>query len=146
MVASGIFGGIGVKIRWRDRHNCPAEAIYVSLSRGASAAEHPGALAYAMPSEGRQSVVFLDRVSYTDPSVSGRLLGYTLAHEVAHILEGAIRHSESGIMKAHWGLRDQYQMRRGRLCFADEDVGLIYQGLDRRESRLVASAVGNRIQ
>ena len=99
-----------------------------------------------MPYEGKHIVVLFDRVSHADPSFSGRLLGYTVAHEVTHILEGVARHSQSGIMKAHWGLEDQYQMRRGRLGFAAEDVGLIYQGLDQRQMRLAASASGPRVE
>jgi hypothetical protein len=146
VVASGIFGAIGVKIRWRGSCNCPTEAIYVSLSKGSPAGVHADALAYSMPYEGRHIVVFFDRVTSRDPSVSGRLLGYTLAHEITHILEGACRHSESGIMKAHWGFGDQDQMRRGRLGFAAEDVDLIYLGLDRRESRQAAVASASRMQ
>jgi hypothetical protein len=106
-VASRVFAGIGVKIRWRGSRNCPREAIYVSVSSDKPASDHPGALAYAMPYGGRHIVVFLDRVVSLDrkdlaSSFGGRLLGYTLAHEVTHILEGQVRHSESGVMKAQW--------------------------------------------
>jgi hypothetical protein len=29
---------------------------------------------------------------------------YVLAHEIAHIIEGSDRHSDSGVMKAEWDL------------------------------------------
>src|ERR1700688_4828289 len=61
-VASGIFGGIGVKIQWRGPDKCPTEAIYVSISSETPVNEHPGALAYSLPYEGTHIVVFLDRV------------------------------------------------------------------------------------
>jgi hypothetical protein len=139
-LASDIFAVIGVKIWWVDPLKCPTEAIYISFSKDTPASDHPGALAYAMPYEGSHIMVFLDRVKEMAPCTGGRLLAYTLAHEIAHILEGLVRHSRSGIMKARWGPDEHYQMSRGRLGFAAEDVDLIYQGLDRRESRLTASA------
>ena len=139
-VASGIFAGIGVKIQWRGPGKCPTEAIYVSFSSNTLASEHRGALAYALPYEGTHIVVFLDRVKSMAPSAVSCLLGYTLTHEVTHILQGEVRHSESGIMKAHWEADDHIEMRQGRLGFAAQDVKLIYQGLDWRESRLVTVA------
>jgi len=139
-IASGIFAAIGVKIRWQGPFNCPSEAIYLSWSRESSATVLPGALAYAMPYEGRHIIVFLDRVKDMAPFASGRLLGYTLAHEITHILEGVVRHSDSGIMKARWELHDRYLMRQGRLGFAAEDVNLLYRGLDERQSGLAGLA------
>ena len=88
-------------------------------------------------------MVFLDRVKSMAPSTGACLLGYTLTHEVTHILEGQVRHSESGIMKAHWEADDRFEMRKGRLSFAAEDVDLIYHGLDWRESRLAMASASN---
>ena len=139
-VASGIFAGIGVQIQCRGPSKCPSEAIFVSFSSQIPASVQSTALAYALPYEGTHIVVFLDRVQQTAPGAAGRLLGYTLAHEITHILEGVARHSKSGIMKAHWDIADHSQMRQGQLVFAPEDVYLIYHGLDQRESGLVASA------
>jgi hypothetical protein len=139
-VVSSIFVGIGVQIQWRGSSKCPSNAIYISFSSKIPAAVHATALAYALPYEGTHIAVFLDRVRDMNRSAAGRLLGYTLAHEITHILEGVARHSPSGIMKARWELHDHDLMRAGRLGFAPEDVDLIYRGLDARESRLVASA------
>ena len=143
-VASGIFTSIGVKIQWHGPDKCPTEAVYVSFSSRTPASDHPGASAYALPYEGTHVVVFLDRVKDLAPSAVGLLLGYNMAHEITHILEGTARHSESGIMKAHWDAKDHYQMSLGQLSFAPEDVRLIYRRLDRRESRPSASAVNAR--
>jgi hypothetical protein len=126
-VASGIFAGIGVKIQWRGPGKCPAEALYVSFSIETPVNQLPGAFAYALPFEGTHIVVFLDRVkTVMAPSAVPCLLGYTLAHEITHILEGQARHSASGIMKAHWEAADYFEMRQGRLGFAAVDVSLIY--------------------
>ena len=142
-VASGIFAGINVKIEWRSPAKCPAEAIYVSFSSD-PVNQYRGALAYARPYEGTHIVVFLDQVRYIAPPYGfARVLGYVLAHEVTHILEREVRHSETGIMKAQWGADEHFKMGQGNLGFAAEDVSLIYRGLDWRESRL-ATVSGSR--
>jgi hypothetical protein len=70
---------------------------------------------------------------------------YVLAHEVTHILEGEVRHSETGIMKAQWGAVEHFKMARGNLGFAAEDVNLIYRGLDWRESRSAMASASNPV-
>ena len=62
IVASAIFAGIGVKIRWHGPSNCPAEGILITLSDETPGDVLPGALAYALPFEGTHIVVFYDRV------------------------------------------------------------------------------------
>jgi hypothetical protein len=57
-----------------------------------------------------------------------------IAHEVAHILQGLMRHSESGIMKAQWTGADCQQMAWKPLPFTDEDVLLIRRGVKVREA------------
>jgi len=142
-VASGIFAGINVKIEWRSPAKCPAETIYVSFSSQTPINEHRGALAYARPYEGTHIVVFLDRVTCNAPYGIAGLLGYVLTHEVTHILEGELRHSETGIMKAEWGAVEQFKMGQGNLGFAAEDVSLIHKGLDWRVTRLATASASN---
>jgi hypothetical protein len=133
VVASDIFAGIGVKILWQSPRQCSAEAILITFSDDAPASLLPGALAYAKPFEGTHIVVFYDRVK-NRPGSASCLLGHVIAHEVAHILQGLVRHSESGIMKAQWSGADYKQMTWKPLQFTDEDVMLIYSGLKLRES------------
>jgi hypothetical protein len=38
------------------------------------------------------------------------LLGYVWAHEIGHVLEGVVRHSGEGILKARWNLYDHALM------------------------------------
>jgi hypothetical protein len=133
VVSSGIFAGIGVKILWRSPSNCPAEAISITFSNDTPASLLPGALAYAMPYEGTHIVVFYDRMQQKPGTVSC-LLGHVLVHEIAHILQGIHRHSESGIMKAQWNGADYQRMAWKPLPFTDEDVLLIHRGLKAREA------------
>lgn len=59
------------------------------------------------------------------------LLGHVLAHEITHILQGIDRHSQEGVMKAHWTTEDIVQMARQPLPFEQKDVMLIHRGLER---------------
>lgn len=136
-VSSRIFAGIGVKIQWHNFGACPPEGIRISFSNETPSSLMPGALAYALPYEGTHIVVFYDRVRKNPGDVSV-LLGHVIAHEVTHILQGMMRHSESGVMKAFWTVEDYQRMSREPLKFTDDDVQLIQSGLGTRKSRLAA--------
>ena len=90
----------------------------------------------AMPyaDSGVRIVIFYDRV---EPLLRGHhapqatVLGYVLAHEIAHVLQGIVRHSEAGIMRARWTDNDLQQMGSRELRFTREDVQLIQQRLSR---------------
>jgi hypothetical protein len=134
VVVAKIFAGIGIKIEWAVGWRCPAGTIRLGLSNDTPAQLLPGALAYALPYEGTHIVVFFDRVtSVADRGFVPVLLGHVLAHEVTHILEGAARHSSEGVMKVPWTSDDYRQMAWKPLPFAQEDVDLIYRGLEKRE-------------
>lgn len=129
-IASGIFKKIGIHVDWRHSAGvCPAEGIRVTVVNKTPPALLPGTLAYANP---RYHTVrlFYDRLFVRD-SDSGipSLLGHVFVHEIAHILQGAPRHSSSGIMKAYWTSDDLLQMRVLPLQFTDEDIELIERGL-----------------
>jgi len=61
------------------------------------------------------------------------------------VMQGIPRHSDSGILKAHWS-RDEYQeMTFHKLAFTSSDVELIHRGLVGQASQPVASEVQNGI-
>ena len=101
-ITAGMFAGIGIKVEWIDVRACPPGVIHISISSPASRIGAPGMLAYALPYEGTQVVIFYDRVEQTveHPKVPA-LLAHVMAHEVTHILEGLNYHSAEGLMKAH---------------------------------------------
>jgi hypothetical protein len=105
------------------------DAITISFSNGTPDKEFPGALAYAQPFAGR-ILVFRDRIDKFLPQMRARVLAYVLAHEIAHVLQGIVRHSDSGIMKAHWYRGDFRAMFSMNLKFTTYDVLLIHNGLD----------------
>ena len=145
--ATQMFNEIGVQIKWRasGHSKLPSDAIVIEIVDYSSAAECPGALACAKPYEGIHIRVFYDRLRMTVPaSLVPALLGHVMAHEITHILQGVSRHSESGVMKAHWNNVDFAQMKCKSLRFTPGDVYFIERGLAGRESRLAelqASAV-----
>jgi len=47
----------------------------------------------------------------------GAILGYVMAHEIAHLLLGTNSHSMVGIMKARWQEEDLRSARKGELLF-----------------------------
>src|ERR1700722_13205653 len=140
--ASAIFAGIHVQLKWTGQMQpastvvagCAGETakhdLAVQIIPHAPPSFSDAALAVAMPyaDSGIRIVIFYDRV---DPLGRGQgapqatILGYVLAHEIAHVLQGIARHSETGIMRARWTGNDFKQTGAKVLLFAPGDVQLI---------------------
>jgi hypothetical protein len=131
-IASGMFRKIGVTLVWVDSKSCPLEGIRIAVAGNTPATLHPGALAYATPYEGTHIRVFLDRIEATQPALVPHLLAHVLVHEIIHILEGCSRHSDHGLMKAHWDDVDRAQMLWADLPIAPEDIYLVCLGIQMR--------------
>ena len=149
--ASRIFAGIHVQVIWTGQTQeasnpvaaCVSESarhdLVVEIVPHAPASFSDVALAMAMPyvDSGVRIVIFYDRV---DPLLRGHnapaatILGYVLAHEIAHVLQGIARHSEMGIMRARWTDNDFKQMGIRVLMFTTEDVQLIRRRLAPRDA------------
>jgi len=153
-LASMMFADIRVRLHWYEPPVCPAGAgqpVLMTLETATPAADHPGALGVALPREGSHAWVFYDRVlrSYRGNKYVAILLAHVMAHEIAHLLQGTIRHSETGILKARWTDTDNARMASFPLMFTREDASLIQQGLAERRSRWVSNAstgtLGDRV-
>ena len=148
-LATGIFAEIGVHLRWEvigsprpargdskgGHPTRPDREIVIRLAAQTPVGFHPGAPAYALPyaKSGVQITVFYDRVlgpGVVDPKAGVAFLGHVLAHEIAHVLQGLVRHSETGVMKAQWGPGDR-QMIDKPLSFTPDDAELIRLAFDR---------------
>ncbi len=140
--ASRLLGSIGIKLEWQaDKRRCAAGGIVIDVSIDTPAGQLPGALAFAKPYDRTHIVVFLDRVQFAiTPNSVPVLLGYVMAHEIGHILQGVSQHSREGIMKQRWEAVDYQDMRRGVLKFSESDVSLIRQGLAWRRNPAVLAA------
>jgi hypothetical protein len=134
-LAGEMFANAGVSINWRAGHP-NGEAITVEMSDVPSS-YHPGALAFALPYQGFHITVFYDRIHKAfAPDLAPALLAHVLVHEITHVLQGVDRHSETGVMKAHWSTADYAQMLAKPLPFTDWDVELIQTGLASRDVRM----------
>jgi hypothetical protein len=131
-IASKMLRRIGVTLVWVDSKSCPPEGIHITLTGQTPATLQPGALAYALPYEGTHIRVFRDRIEANQPALVPHLLAHVLVHEIIHILEGCTRHSDRGVMKAHWGGADFAQMLWSELPISQEDTDLVHAGIERR--------------
>jgi hypothetical protein len=143
-IASGMLRKIGVTLVWVDSKSCPPEGIHITLTGQTPATLQPGALAYALPYEGTHIRVFRDRIEANQPALVPHLLAHVLVHEIIHILEGCTRHSDRGVMKAHWGGADFAQMLWGELPIAQEDIDLVHVGIGKRAQ--LAAAHGRELE
>jgi hypothetical protein len=147
--ATAMFREIGVNVRMRDG-SPPREAIGACgvpiVVQIEDADRHPvpqDALAYALPynTSGTRIYVFLDRVARrgnNQPGFMIALLAHVMVHEIGHVLQQIVRHSEDGLMKANWSNQDYQRMERAPLPFAPEDVEFIREGLAKRFPRATA--------
>lgn len=143
--ASRILESAGVSVQWvkgkppfDDRRTVCGELLTVTFDPGAPAGFGSQTLAYARldPERSTEIHIFYGRVlalqRISRPDV---ILGYVLAHEIAHALEGVPRHSSEGIMKAKWSPLDYAEMAFGLLLFAPEDKELIRAHFGARAAR-----------
>jgi len=133
-VTDRIFARAGVRVEWR-RTVCTPEALRITAEWD-TRSRQPAALARAFPYEGNRIDVFANRIVMIDRPTRPFLLGYVLAHEITHVLQGVATHSEKGVMKAVWGFNDYSDMRRMTLSLTDLDVRLIHACLKYRNQRL----------
>jgi hypothetical protein len=63
-----------------------------------------------------------------------RILGEMIAHEIGHILLNLLSHSESGIMRGYWDLKDLQDVAYGELLFTKQQSKVIETEVMRRRS------------
>jgi hypothetical protein len=163
-LASGIFQRIGVRLKWHrgqlrtarssghDAAAQPAFGIRTAKHAPESATSNALASAQLLGWSGAEITVYEDRVrrflQEHHSLAEGVATGYVLAHELAHVMQGFARHSESGILKTRWSRDDYRDMVYHKLAFTASDVELIHQGLalqlaNRRSEQRAEAESGN---
>jgi hypothetical protein len=141
-IASEIFENIGIHIQWKagklPRTNTEIGECAHADERTIPVTIHPFALgndsggwAYANLRTGAINVYY-DRIRSALMNSPRRVqigMGFTLAHEVAHVLQVIGRHADSGILKAKWTQEDFHEMETGTLEFTPADIRLIQYGM-----------------
>jgi hypothetical protein len=142
--AAVILGTAGVRIRWchglLNQDGGPAPVL-VEIFADAPAETPSGVQARSFPytEDGARIEVYRNRVLLLAPegyAASGSVLGHVLAHEITHVLEGISRHSDEGLMAAHWSTEVLRQMVRAPLPLLPHDVELIQAALLWRNSTI----------
>lgn len=143
-IAAHMFREIGVNLNWRRRKPSAAEldrgqALFVEIAAKPHGMPSP-TVAVTLPHEGSSIKVYYESIRWVEerPHLAPTLFAHVLAHEIAHALQQVNRHSETGILKAHWTEKDYSQMRVAPLHFENYDVELIHLGLDERHRRRLA--------
>jgi hypothetical protein len=145
VLASGLFEKIGVRVKWHDGERPVGRRSFgIRTVDCAPASATPNALASAqLGTSGADITIYKDRVLPLPTEyrvVPDVVAGYVMAHELAHVMQGEARHSESGILKAQWSRQDYANMVLRRLAFTPRDVELIHLGL----TGLIAGLVPQR--
>jgi len=135
-VVNAVFSEAAIQIEWLPMRQCkaaPYNVLRIEMDAVAASGFGPQTMAYALPyrETGTTIHVFYDRVMQGHHDLHGELLGHVMAHEIGHVLQGIARHSPGGLMKAHWGPKDYWEMKKQWLSFAAEDVQLMHLRLQR---------------
>jgi hypothetical protein len=136
-IAKSTFQKAGVAIAWQCPKSLasagPRTWLPIELVVGTPDERLPGVLAFSYPYArcSKSITVFYDRVQSLAPGIprESALLGYVLVHEITHVIQGVLRHSQTGVMKARWSEKDRAAIFERRLGFEELDVQLMRQGL-----------------
>jgi len=105
-----------------------------------------GALGFAaVPAEGMGRIAYAiyDRVRDTAARAAMNeddLLGFVMAHEIAHLLLPPGSHTQTGLMRGHWNVRDLQQTDVLQLGFSSEEASGIRRMLQRNPPTVAANA------
>jgi hypothetical protein len=137
--ASEMLRSAGIQIVWKigrlDHAACCNPQLV--LEYGTDHSRAPDVMAYAFPyGNGSRGIKILYHRIVAKRRRPEKVLAHVIVHEVTHMLQGFARHSDSGIMKAHWGPEDYQQIEQSPLAFTAEDINLIQLGVAKRIAAL----------
>jgi hypothetical protein len=130
-VAAFILAQAGVVVSWSGRGDYQIQIMNSQLrNRSADAA----GFAVLTPGDSGYAAIGYRAVEQTADSLEvnpGDLLGAAIAHEAGHLLLGP-GHSRTGVMRAHFGVREIEMAARGELLFDADQATKIRMHLTRR--------------
>ena len=141
---------VGPGIETCDGTLLPRELIVRIIAAPAQAA--PFSLGYSLvdvqQKRGWLATIYANRVAFMARHASidmGVLLGRAIAHELCHLLSGAIEHSSRGLMRARWDARELERDRRIDWLLLPDEAAEMRRGLldrgrpDRAPAALLAA-------
>jgi hypothetical protein len=114
----------GVRLVW-DGRDATAQTVAIRMDDTVPRGVPRQAMAYALPfATGTTPRIHILRNRLMNPPwiSAGTFLGYVIAHEIAHVLEGNDHHSDGGLMEAKWGPAEYRAMQHQQLEFGPDDV------------------------
>jgi hypothetical protein len=164
-VVTAMYERIGVRTEWmgvvqqREGHAGPArrdelsripiaQVTLIILTPKMAARGHVSedALGFAaVPDEGMGRIAYAiyDRVRVTAARAAMNeddLLGFVMAHEIAHLMLPRGAHAEGGLMRGHWNVRDFQQTDVLKLGFSPDQASEIRSTLLHNRPTLVVNA------
>lgn len=164
-IVTGMYERIGVRTEWlgivQQREWHPGSPRPDSISRmpiaqvtliiltpkmAARAHVEEGALGFAaVPTEGMGRIAYAiyDRVRDTAARAAMNeddLLGFVMAHEIAHLMLPRGSHADGGLMRGHWNVGDFRQTDVVKLEFSPEQAAEIRSTLLHNQPTLAVSA------
>jgi hypothetical protein len=157
--ASWLFSTCGVNVRWIQCERAPRPASgdlcdarddpfnFTILIR----ADEPrfvsvGALGFSLPLSGGRNhgAVLYPRISsaarlHRAFVVRSQVMGFAIAHEVAHLILGSPAHAARGIMRNYWRVTDFQAMGQRQLRFMKPEAAEMRRALSVHEKTAVAS-------
>lgn len=138
-VATRIYAGIGVQLQFRSATSAPASCsrldpahrtVIIAFTDTPPRQATRDALAFAQPyaDSGACVTILLPRITSeidNNPAFAAALLGHALAHEIGHYLQGALVHSDDGLMKARWSSAEYRHLEQRPLGFSPSDASWI---------------------
>ena len=125
-----------------------AQVTVIILTPSMAARGHveEGALGFAaVPAEGMGRIAYAiyDRVRDTAARAAMNeddLLGFVMTHEIAHLLLPRGSHTQTGLMRGHWNVRDLQKIDVVKLGFSPEEASDIRRMLQRNPPMVAANA------
>ena len=166
-IVTAMYDRVGVRVEWTGvvqqserragsrPHGSPSRlpvaqvtVIILTPTMAARVRVEEGALGFAaVPEEGMGRIAYAiyDRIKDTAARAAMNeddLLGFAMAHEIAHLLLPRGAHSDSGIMRGHWNVEDLRRVDVLKLEFSAQQASEIRTTL-MRNSPAVAANVAN---
>ncbi len=134
--ASELLAGVGVRVIWKSGRphqepGCPVIALTIEEAAPPNLKSDVRAVTQLSNSSITVFYELIRQVLATWPNLAATLLAQVFANEIGHSLQGLSRHSEIGIMNAHWSIADYHAMQGRQLRFSAMDTGLIRAGAER---------------
>ena len=113
-------------VEWKGRNDCSPsfggqQVVLRVLHPRFSANEQRLGYATMDQSGGGIATVYVDprhKRERPESLSDGVRAGHAAAHEIGHLLLGAHSHCQQGIMRPHWGEKDEFYMAKGVLLFS----------------------------